>query len=200
MRVLFASRHPPLKAEIEALEKIFREPVSFEVYRGSLSKAEHLIEYAEKEKIQYILAVLPLWFIYHLYTLGKQKNITVLYSVMKPVKETKSLTEAELLVSQDPGRRTYVDYGKIYKVFEFVEIRRIAGISIRLLPLKDPKDEAEERKIAEGMMSTGEGRDPRAVPYILEELGNLVDLLFAQINPRILNKAEMLIKMLREIR
>jgi len=192
------SKHPPLEAVVEYLERAFNEPVALEIYRGSTDKAERIIEFAEREGINYILMTLPLWVIYHAHRLGRGRGIDILYSVMKPIKETRSRTEAEILLSQDPKRRVMMHYENgVYKVSEFVGVGRL-DVSLRLLPILPVAVRDEARKAVEDLMINGKRID-FSIPNVIEAvsaLGILVDSLSSGMDPEAIQKIKRIVEWL----
>ena len=83
--VLWVSRHQPLRAQIEELEKKLG-PVEVWQLSGTIPSAEFIVDVVKKTKAQYVVPVLPLSMIARLSELSK-KGFTVLWAEMQQVSQ-----------------------------------------------------------------------------------------------------------------
>jgi len=132
--VLWASRHPPLPAQLKELEKRLG-PFRLERLSGPIPSAEYVIEKAEELRASAIIPVLPVHFIIRLIDYARQRGVAVLYARMQLIFEAKrddgeAVRHVWRLVQEDPERRTAVGYADCIRVFEFQCFEKIIDVKV----------------------------------------------------------------------
>jgi len=126
--VLWVSRHPPLKAQIEELEKRLGSIVVYQM-SGMIPNAEVVAEEAVKLNAKYVIPVLPLSMIARLSEFAK--TFTVLLARMNNIATTRDPNEARRLVNESPSSRTLATYADgTVRVFEFERFERLLRIEL----------------------------------------------------------------------
>jgi len=127
--VLWVSRHPPLKAQIEALE---RKLGSIAIYQmsGLIPNAEAVAEEAVKLNARVVVPVLPLSMIARLSELAKT-SLMVLLARMENIATTRDPDEARRIVSEKPTSRTLATYADgLVRVFEFKRFEKLVRVEL----------------------------------------------------------------------
>jgi len=132
--VLWVSRHKPLKAQLEELEKKLGK-YRLEVLSGPIPNSEFVIKKVEELHACVVIPVLPLSFIARIVESARQRGFTVLYAKMQLVFEavksdSEAVKHAWKLVREQPDRRTAVDYVDRFRVFEFVGFEKIIDVKV----------------------------------------------------------------------
>jgi hypothetical protein len=133
--ILWVSRHPPLPAQIRALEEKFSSVTIYQM-SGVIPNAETVAEAAKKLNASVIVPVLPLSMIARLAELSKQNKFVVVIAKMNNIATTKSIEEAQRLVQEAPDRRTIATYADgVVRVFEFERFERLVEVKLVTEPL-----------------------------------------------------------------
>lgn len=136
MRVVWASRHKPLPAELHEIKRLF--PNAELIYlHAKIPNAEWLLEFTTKVGASAVVAILPLSFLYRFVELANRHNITVVIPKMKELYRGYSLQEAKKLVEEAPDRRVVQQYdasGEV-AVYEFERFERVVRIDVVTEPL-----------------------------------------------------------------
>jgi hypothetical protein len=133
--VLWVSRHPPLPAQIRALEERFSGIVVYQM-SGVIPNAEAVAEAAKKLNANIIIPVLPLSMIARLAELSKQNKFTVLIAKMNNIATTRDPAEAQRLVQEAPEKRTIATYADgTIRVFEFERFEKLVEVKLVTEPL-----------------------------------------------------------------
>jgi hypothetical protein len=133
--VLWVSRHPPLQAQVKALEERLGGVTIYQM-SGVIPNAEVIVETAKKLNASIIVPVLPLSMIARLAELSKQNKFTVLIAKMNNIATTKSVEEAQRLVTEKPESRTMATYADgVVRVFEFERFEKLVEIKLVTEPL-----------------------------------------------------------------
>jgi len=133
--VLWVSRHPPLKAQIEELERKLGSVIIYQL-SGVIPNAEFIIDYIKKLNARYTVPVLPLSMIARLSELAKQHNFIVLLARMNNIATTKDIDEAKKLVNEAPDKRTLATHADgLIRIFEFERFDKLVKIELITEPL-----------------------------------------------------------------
>ncbi|RLJ03506.1 MAG: hypothetical protein DRP11_00500 [Candidatus Aenigmatarchaeota archaeon] len=137
VRILWTSRHKPLKAQLEELARIYGE-YELKQYSGFVPNAEWLVEYVKKHGFDVVVPVLPLTIIAEFVQHANREGVTVLWAEMKQVKMTYSPPvpgrdynpewETVVMTRDSNGVETW-------KVMRFVKFHRILGVELKLEPV-----------------------------------------------------------------
>jgi len=128
--ILWVSRHKPLKAQVEELERKLGPIVVYQL-SGVIPSAEFVVERAEGLGAKYVIPVLPLSFTARLAELAKAKGFEVLVARMRNVAVVKGLEEAGRVVGERPDRRTMVAHADgTARVFEFEGFERLLRVEL----------------------------------------------------------------------
>ena len=132
--VLWVSRHSPLPAQLESLSKRLGCIRVIQISK-LFASAEEIIEYADRFRVNYIVAVLPLSMIMRLVELARSRGITVLWSEMEVVAD-KLLSPPTI----DPDREVILtakesDGSITYRVYRFKNFKKIRAIKMELEPI-----------------------------------------------------------------
>jgi len=128
--ILWVSRHRPLKAQIDELERKLGPIVVYQL-SGVIPSAEFVVERAEGLGAKYVIPVLPLSFTARLVELAKAKGFEVLVAKMRNVAVAKGLEEAGRVVGERPDRRTMVAHADgTARVFEFERFERLLRVEL----------------------------------------------------------------------
>jgi len=132
--VLWASRHPPLPVQVDALKAKLGRVKILQV-SGVIPNAEWLMNQAKQVKAEIIVPVLPLSFIARLVELAKKEGVTVLWPQMKVVAQVPLKKIAENIVAENPRARTMTTYadGSV-KVHEFDKFYVVEKVELVLKP------------------------------------------------------------------
>lgn len=131
--VLWASRHPPLPAQIRGLEEKLGPIVVYQM-SGMIPNAEYIAEKARELKAEYIVPVLPLSMIARLTELSRREGFTVVWAEMQQVKMLNS--EPKPGEDYDPETETYIKGAEgTYKVMRFKQFHKIKSVTLELEPL-----------------------------------------------------------------
>lgn len=127
VKILWASRHPVLLAQLEELRRKLTD-VEIVYETGPFASAEEIMELAKKHHVKYIVPVLPLTMIARLIDLAKKEGITVLWAQMVPVATGKGEPPP-----YDGRRKTCVTYKDgTWRIFEFDCFKIIKGVKLEL--------------------------------------------------------------------
>ena len=133
--VLWVSRHPPLRAQVDELERRLG-PVAVIQVSGVIPSAEYVVQKAEELRAKYVVPVLPLSFVARLSELAKARAFTVLLAKMREVAVVKGEEEARLVVAERPDRRTAAVHADgTVKVFEFERFEKLVEVRLVTEPL-----------------------------------------------------------------
>jgi hypothetical protein len=133
--VLWVSRHRPLKAQIDELERKLGPIVVYQL-SGVIPSAEFVAERAEGLGAKYVIPVLPLSFTARLAELAKAKGFEVLVAKMVNVAVVKDLKAAEEVVRERPDRRATATHADgTVRVFEFERFERLLRVELVTKPL-----------------------------------------------------------------
>ena len=130
--VLWVSRHPPLPAQLEELERKLGGVVVYQL-SGTIPNAEYVVEKAKELNAKYIVPVLPLSMIARLSELSRREGFTVLWAEMQQVKILSS--EPKPGKDYDPESETYIKgIEGTYKIMRFVRFHKIRAVRLELEP------------------------------------------------------------------
>jgi hypothetical protein len=133
--VLWVSRHRPLKAQIDELERKLGPVVVYQL-SGVIPSAEFVASKAEELGAKYVIPVLPLSFTARLAELAKAKGFEVLVAKMVNVAVAKDSKVAEEIVRERPERRTVATHADgTVRVFEFERFERLLRVELVTEPL-----------------------------------------------------------------
>jgi len=135
--VLWASRHEPIKAEVDALLESLGDVAVVQLY-GELPNAELVMEVAEELGARYIVAILPLTFVKRLTEIAREKGVVVLRPSMReardvdrePVPGVDYDPDREVVTEVHDGRKTF------YRVFEFLGYEEVLDVQVVTRPLQ----------------------------------------------------------------
>jgi len=127
--VLWASRHNPIAAQVEALKQRYGPDVRIVGHRGLFQTVDQVVEAAEKAGAQVVVPVLPLTFIQRLCEYAEARGLTVLYSQMQLIHDScpGRLTCAYFDPHSDvflPGR------GRINRHYRFQGFRKLLRVEL----------------------------------------------------------------------
>ena len=126
--VLWVSRHPPLPAQLEELERKLGGVVVYQL-SGTIPNAEYVVEKARELNAKYIVPVLPLSMIARLTELSKRHGFTVLWAEMQQVSQGTG-TPPEI----DKAREVIVEAHGTWKVMRFKQFHKIKAVKLELEP------------------------------------------------------------------
>jgi len=130
--VLWVSRHPPIKAQIETLKKKLGSIKVLQV-SGLIPSAEFVAELVKKFNAQYVVPVLPLSFIARLSELARKNGFTLLWAEMEMVKQMNS--EPKPNVDYNPENEVFIKgYEGTYKIMRFKQFHVIKAVKLELEP------------------------------------------------------------------
>ncbi len=134
--ILWVSRHSPLKAQIEALERKLGAIVVYQL-SGYISDADEVMDVAMRLGAHFIIPVLPLSFIARLVELARRVGKTVLWAEMEQVKLMDN--EPKPGVDYDPNVETVVIAAgaheqRSYKIMRFKRFHVIKAVKLELEP------------------------------------------------------------------
>jgi len=130
INVLWVSRHPPINAQIEALESKLGG-INLYQLSGTIPNVEYVMEVAKKTHAEVIVAVLPLAMIAWLAKLCEKENITLLGAEMEQVK----LLNHEPKAGEDynPHAEVWIKgYENTWKVMRFKGFKKIKQVKLEL--------------------------------------------------------------------
>ena len=130
--VLWVSRHPPIEAQIKALEEKLGAVKVIQL-SGFIPNAEFVVEKAKEVGAKYIVPVLPLSFIARLVELSRRNGFTVLWAEMQQV----SIIDHEPVEGKDydPATEVWIKgYENTYKIMRFKQYHIIKAIRLELEP------------------------------------------------------------------
>ena len=136
--VLWASRHNPLKVQVQELKRKLGEDTVIVKGRSFYRDAGEVIDHAKQVGATYIVAVLPLSMIARVTEIAKQHNITILYAEMECTKKLYNYPNPN--IDYNPTEETVIvvdtsKVGRIYKVFRFKQFHKIKAVKLELEPL-----------------------------------------------------------------
>lgn len=134
--VLWLSRHPPLKKQVEVL-RLKIPDVEIVEHREPLSTADEAVKLIEKYGAQYVIPVLPLSFVVRLVEESKKKNFTVLWTEMELIH---NCTEGPACPEYDDSTDSLVRTKDLRTGEEFYRHYRFKKFKV----LKDIKFEMED--------------------------------------------------------
>ena len=134
--VLWLSRHPPLKVQLETLKAKLGN-VELKIYNKPLGTVEEATKLVEQYKAKYVVPVLPLSFIARLVEESKKKDFVVLWAEMELLHNCKEGVKCK---DYDPNQDSIVKTKDMQTGEEFFRHYRFRGFKI----LKAIKFETEE--------------------------------------------------------
>ena len=134
--VLWASRHPPLKAQIAELEKRFGAIAIYQM-SGVIPNAESVADVASKVNASVIVPILPLSMLVRLTELRRQSNnFTILFARMNCIATTKDVAEAQKIIDEAPSKRSLATHADgLVRVYEFLGFEKLVEIKLITEPL-----------------------------------------------------------------
>ena len=130
INVLWVSRHPPINAQIEALENKLGGINLFQL-AGTVPNAEYVMEMAKKTHAEVIVPVLPLSMIARLAELCRKENIVLLWAEMEQVKLLNHEPKPEK--DYDPNTEVWIKgYENTWKVMRFKGFKKIKQVKLEL--------------------------------------------------------------------
>lgn len=132
-RILWVSRHPPLKSQIMELASKLGDIEIMEMREAP--NAEYVARKAEEIGADIIIPVLPLSIIARLVPLAKEKKKTILWAEMEQVD---AMRNSDITI-HDPDHETIVpaknEHGEpILKVMRFKRFHKIKAVKLDLEP------------------------------------------------------------------
>jgi len=136
VKVLWVSRHKPLKVQLEELKRIFGD-YSLKQYSGIVPNAGWLMNYVKTHGYDVVIPVLPLTVVARFTELAE--NVLVLWAEMTVSKQMYRKPEA--FFDYDPDRETVVasvdEKGRmLWKVMRFKKFYRLLGVKLELEPIE----------------------------------------------------------------
>jgi len=133
--VLWVSRHPPLRAQVDELERRLGPIVVYQL-SGVIPSAEYVVERARELSAKYVVPVLPLSFVAVLVEQAKRAQFVVLFAKMKLLAVLRTAEEAKKLVAEAPEGRVYERSADgSYRVFEFERFEKLVEVRLVTEPL-----------------------------------------------------------------
>jgi len=134
--ILWASRHPPLKAQIAELERRFNALTIYQM-SGVIPNAESVADVASKVNASVIVPILPLSMLARLTELRRQSNnFVILFAKMNCIATTKDITEAQKIIDEAPSRRSLATHADgLVRVYEFERFEKLVEIKLITEPL-----------------------------------------------------------------
>jgi len=134
--VLWASRHPPLKAQIAELERRFGAVTIYQM-SGVIPNAESVADVASKVNASIIVPILPLSMLARLVELRRQSNnFTILSARMNCIATTKDVAEAQKIIDEAPSKRSLATHADgLVRVYEFERFEKLVEIKLVTEPL-----------------------------------------------------------------
>ena len=126
--ILWVSRHPPLKSQVDFLVKKFGDPKIIQV-SGRIPNAEYVAEIAQKHNAKVIIPVLPLSFIARLVELSRKFDFEIWWAEME---QTALLNhQPEPHKDYNPETDAFIKgYEGTYKIMRFKKFHRIKEIKM----------------------------------------------------------------------
>jgi hypothetical protein len=134
--VLWASRHPPLKAQIAELERRFGAIAVYQM-SGVIPNAESVADVASKVNASVIVPILPLSMLVRLVELRKQSNnFVILFAKMSCIATVRDVAEAQKIIDEAPSRRSLATHADgLVRVYEFLGFEKLIEIRLITEPL-----------------------------------------------------------------
>lgn len=131
MKVLWVSRHNPLKGQIDALREKLGDDVEVFVLPRQVANAEEVAQAARGMGAAYIVPVLPLSIIARLAELSGKYGFNILFARMEAVATVKEGELVEKIVREKPEYRTAVGYADgTVRVYEFKGFERLKEVKL----------------------------------------------------------------------
>jgi len=135
VRVLWVSRHKPLRAQLRELRRLFGD-IELIIHESTVPNAEHVISEAKRHNAKVIVPVLPLSIIARLVEIARKEDIVVLFAKMEAIATTKRMEEAEKILKEAEDRRNITTYAdNTIRVFEFKQFEKILKVELVTEPL-----------------------------------------------------------------
>jgi len=134
--VLWASRHPPLKAQIAELERKFGAVTIYQM-SGVIPNAESVADVASKVNASIIVPILPLSMLVRLTELRRQSNnFTILFARMNCIATVRDVAEAQKIIDEAPSKRSLATHADgLVRVYEFERFEKLIEIRLITEPL-----------------------------------------------------------------
>jgi len=133
--VLWASRHPPLKAQVAELERRFGAVAIYQM-SGVIPNAESVADVASKVNASVIVPILPLSMLARLTELRRQSNFVILFAKMNCIATTKDVAEAQKIIDEAPTKRSLATHADgLVRVYEFERFEKLVEIKLITEPL-----------------------------------------------------------------
>lgn len=130
--VLWVSRHPPLRLQVEELEERLRNIVIYQL-SGVIPNAEFVVQKAREVNARYIVPVLPLSMIARLVELSKNSEFIVLWAKMIAVGMYDR--EPQPHKDYDPRKEVYIKVDEEnYRIMRFEGFYRLRAVRLELEP------------------------------------------------------------------
>lgn len=134
--VLWASRHPPLKAQIAELERRFGAVAVYQM-SGVIPNAESVADVASKINASIIVPILPLSMLARLTELRRQSNnFVILFAKMNCIATVRDVAEAQKIIDEAPSKRSLATHADgLVRVYEFERFEKLVEIKLITEPL-----------------------------------------------------------------
>jgi len=129
IRVLWISRHKPLKAQLDALKECLGKFILIQ-YKSPLPTAQHALSLIEKEQADVVVAVLPLSFMMHLAGELARREIVLLRADMEVIHNCEEVPCPDFIGATDTIMESISEGEKIYRHFRFRGFKRLKEVRL----------------------------------------------------------------------